>query len=699
MSQTLETHLLIPNWLTMNQALSISILSFFNWVCIPALLVSPALAQVNGPGPSPSSLFDTVLNLPGDEAVITGATFESVGGVLGQTTQLNVINAGAIGDSFNANFGSELNISGGVVGFDFDASSGSEVNISGGVVLDDFDANAGSVVNINGGFVLDNFDANRGSVVNISGGEVGDLFDAGGVVNISGGTVGDFLNANNGSVVNISGGTLGAQFDFFNGSVVNISGGTVGNFFDPFPIEAFAGSEVNISGGTLAAFDAMSGSEVNISGGILGTEFSASAGSDVKLIGGQFSLNGTDFSGNTITLGLSDVFAGTLADGSPFIFSPDRSDTLINVTLIEAALPPADLDPIVLNDSNVSGPSGLRPGQTLTLEDGDALEAEYFSIVDATLNVEGGNLGMAAEAFNSVVNISGGVVGSRFAALSGSEVNVSGGTVNSLFEAFSGSVVNISGGTVRPSFTAVSSEVNISGGTLGEFSAADFGSVVNISDNAFVLQNFNAWEGSEVNISGGTVLDNFDANPGSVVNISGGTVGNFFEAFNSEVNISGGTIGFGFQAESGSVVNISGGTFGVNEFFAFAGSAVNIVGSEFFINGVEVNNLVPNQAFTINNRDVTLTGRLTDGEQFSFRLNSVNASNGEFSPNATLTVTLEMPFIFGDVNQDGTVDFLDITPFISLLSTGGFQVEADINQSGEVNFLDVAPFIGILSAP
>ena len=58
-----------------------------------------------------------------------------------------------------------------------------------------------------------------------------------------------------------------------------------------------------------------------------------------------------------------------------------------------------------------------------------------------------------------------------------------------------------------------------------------------------------------------------------------------------------------------------------------------------------------------------------------------------------------MPFIFGDVNQDGTVDFLDITPFISLLSTGGFQVEADINQSGEVNFLDVAPFIGILSAP
>jgi len=35
-----------------------------------AFLVAPALGQVNGPGPSPASDFDIVLNLPGDEAII-----------------------------------------------------------------------------------------------------------------------------------------------------------------------------------------------------------------------------------------------------------------------------------------------------------------------------------------------------------------------------------------------------------------------------------------------------------------------------------------------------------------------------------------------------------------------------------------------------------------------------------------------------
>jgi len=54
-------------------------------------------------------------------------------------------------------------------------------------------------------------------------------------------------------------------------------------------------------------------------------------------------------------------------------------------------------------------------------------------------------------------------------------------------------------------------------------------------------------------------------------------------------------------------------------------------------------------------------------------------------------------FTLGDVNLDNTVDFLDISPFIDLLSTGGSQDEADIDRNGVVNFLDIAPFIVILS--
>ena len=54
-------------------------------------------------------------------------------------------------------------------------------------------------------------------------------------------------------------------------------------------------------------------------------------------------------------------------------------------------------------------------------------------------------------------------------------------------------------------------------------------------------------------------------------------------------------------------------------------------------------------------------------------------------------------FLLGDINRDGVVSFLDISPFISLLSTGDFQNEADMNGDGTVSFLDISPFISALS--
>jgi hypothetical protein len=54
-------------------------------------------------------------------------------------------------------------------------------------------------------------------------------------------------------------------------------------------------------------------------------------------------------------------------------------------------------------------------------------------------------------------------------------------------------------------------------------------------------------------------------------------------------------------------------------------------------------------------------------------------------------------FMPGDINQSGAVDFLDISPFIGLLSSGGFQVEADLNEDNAVDFLDISPFIAVLS--
>ena len=60
-------------------------------------------------------------------------------------------------------------------------------------------------------------------------------------------------------------------------------------------------------------------------------------------------------------------------------------------------------------------------------------------------------------------------------------------------------------------------------------------------------------------------------------------------------------------------------------------------------------------------------------------------------------IQVEPPFVVGDVNSDGTVSFLDIAPFIAILSSGEYSVQADVNDDDSVNFLDIAPFIALLA--
>ena len=53
--------------------------------------------------------------------------------------------------------------------------------------------------------------------------------------------------------------------------------------------------------------------------------------------------------------------------------------------------------------------------------------------------------------------------------------------------------------------------------------------------------------------------------------------------------------------------------------------------------------------------------------------------------------------LLGDVSLDGIVNFLDIAPFIGVLSAQGDQAEADLNEDGSVSFLDISPFIMALT--
>ena len=50
----------------------------------------------------------------------------------------------------------------------------------------------------------------------------------------------------------------------------------------------------------------------------------------------------------------------------------------------------------------------------------------------------------------------------------------------------------------------------------------------------------------------------------------------------------------------------------------------------------------------------------------------------------------------GDVNCDGTVDLLDVGPFVAAITNASFQPKADINQDGSDDLLDVALFVDLL---
>ena len=215
-----------------------------------------------------------------------------------------------------------------------------------------------------------------GATLNIEGGTVDEgleVFDT--KVNISGGTVGRFIDVFSGSTVNITGGDVGFDFVAFSGSTVNISGGNLGGNFD-----ARAGSTVNMSGGSSSLNnEAFAGSTVNISGGNVGSNFNAHSGTNVTLIGGEFRLNGEVFVEPNISLavGTTDVFTGTLADGSVFIFSPSVGDSLSAVTLSAGDVAGIRHHADRCRRRRWARARGLRMGQSLTLLEGSAAGKEF----------------------------------------------------------------------------------------------------------------------------------------------------------------------------------------------------------------------------------------------------------------------------------------------------------------------------------
>ena len=143
----------------------------------------------------------------------------------------------------------------------------------------------------------------------------------------------------------------------------------------------------------------------------------------------------------------------------------------------------------------------------------------------------------------------------------------------------------------------------------------------------------------------------------------------------------------------GTVNDVSDLGYAVGSFFDTSFNAFGFIWNPDFTNGItlfedwlEEESPGANLPFNSINVDSIASG---NGKLFFTVLSSI----GEFA-----LVEMVFDVELGDVNQDGDVNFLDISPFINVLSTGEYQIEADVDQSGEVNFLDISPFIQVLSS-
>ena len=275
--------------------------------------------------------------------------------------------------------------------------------------------------------------------------------------------------------------------------------------------------------------------------------------------------------------------------------------------------------------------------------------------------------------------------------------------------------------------------INLNGGSIADdtdFTAANFPNGITLNVNAGTVGLDIDISNSNINIAGGQValsatdivegVNNVDNN---TISITGGEVGSFFQVRgNSSLELSGGSLeGFGIIGGAATGV-VTGGSFNIADisgpldiyggdfrtFRVFTGGSVNLFGTDFAIDGVPIAGLTLGQQFVVGDRNVTLTGTLSDGSTFSNLLDPVttglnfNPVFDEILPgvaafSATVTVTLVEPIVvLGDCNLDGEVDFSDIDRFIEILIAGDFLDQADTNEDGVVNFDDIASFIVIL---
>ncbi len=278
-----------------------------------------------------------------------------------------------------------------------------------------------------------------------------------------------------------------------------------------------------------------------------------------------------------------------------------------------------------------------------------------------------------------------------------------------------GAVINLNGGSIASGTVFSDADfpngvtLNVNDGSIG-LGVEIHNSIINIAGGQVALVASNLSEGvnnldNTVTVTGGDVGGFFQLRGTSTLELVGGTVESFGTLSNASATVTGGSFTL---VDNNGQLNISGGDF--NTFRSFFTAAVNLSGTDFAIDGVPITGLAVGSPFEIVDRNVTLSGTLSDGATFSNFLDSTTPIGdldfGPFASQAeleavpgfaaagpsgtTVTVTLVAPTVLGDFDADGDVDADDIDFYSGNigLDASGSLGQLDLDGDGLVSLAD-----------
>lgn len=415
-----------------------------------------------------------------------------------------------------------------------------------------------------------------------------------GVMNVYGGVVSEDLYVLSGGTVNVHGGLL-KQVIVDREGTLGMTGGVIPTLF--------AGGDIHIAGGALDVIQDRSSKAITISGNdfrIDGVPFVGSLGTSSNLAGVEGS-----------------VLGGTLADGTPFVFSgggydPPSLDERWTLNFVE--LPP--IDEFELTASQIDQPFGVRTGQTIHIDDNAELLHAFVAGDGSTVRVEGGSIRSILKATAAHVDVLSGHVYDLAASI-GSTVDVSGGDLWRI-GVESGSSVALSGGAVSRVSVGTDSSIEISGGEIlgtlevgGNSSVSVTGGQINRLERG----SYSPVDGlSQVHINGGHV-DHLYLRQANVT-VMDGELGAFFLGDASRASIHGGRFSSGPSAAGMSSLAIEGGVLRYPRMSS--DSEVTISGGEFRVASRPVDGFVDGRATVSIGPGTYLSGTLSDGTPFTF---------------------------------------------------------------------------------